>query len=193
MSKQIESINSSNESALEEQDDAQYLESLLDWQVDEYPNYQRSKTWYLSFGAISLLLIIISVVPVPWPRFIGSYLPTENFTFAILIVLVAVVLVAFNYNEPKKIDVILTAEGIFVGREFFNYDLFKQFSVIVLAGERIKVLYLEFINTVRPRLSIKLNDVDPIEVRKILLDYLEEDLDRTDETNTDYFSRLFKI
>ena len=42
-------------------------------------------------------------------------------------------------------------------------------------------------------MSIPLEDIDPNEVRETLLPYTHENLDRTEETLTDLFSRLYKI
>ena len=167
-------------------DNIHYLEPLLSWRVHEYPHYERSKQWYIVFGLVSLALILLCVIPNP---VFGS----PNYTFAILIVLIDVVLIASNHNKAEELDVILTDEGVFIGREFFDYDKFKEFSVIFKPAEKLKVLYLEYKNSIKPRLSIKLNEANPLEVREILLQFLEEDLNRTDESNTDYFSRLLKF
>lgn len=163
-----------------------YVEPLLSWRVHEYPVYQRTKWWYMVFGVIAVGLILLSVIP----NFIFD---TPNYTFAILITLITVVILANANSQAQELDVTLTTEGVLIGQQFFDYDKFQEFSVIFKPQENLKVLYLEYKNSIMPRLSLQLNEADPISVREILAQFLDEDFSRTDEANSDFFSRILKF
>jgi|GEM_PF-138402 len=178
-----------------------YGQALMNWRIHEYPFYERDKRWYIVFGAIVVVLLFVALTPASyWPNTLTQmpilrnfFFATADYTFAILIVLIAVVVIVNGQTSPLEVDFVISTEGIIIGQKFYDFDRFKEFSVIYKPGENLKVLYLEYKNTFMPRLSIQLHDMDPIAVREVLLDYLEEDLVRTDESNSDYFSRIFKI
>ncbi|KKU49315.1 MAG: hypothetical protein UX68_C0001G0063, partial [Parcubacteria group bacterium GW2011_GWA2_46_9] len=68
----------------------------------------------------------------------------------------------------------------------------KSFWIIYEPPE-VKMLYFDFKNAWRPRLPIPLQDENPIEVRRLLLKYLEEDLSRESEPTSDALSRLLRL
>ena len=155
-------------------------QELMSWQIPEVPNYERGFWWYLLTSIISLAMIIY-----------GFY--TSNYLFVFIIVLFVVIAIARYLRPNEEVDVYITSEGILVDTTFHDYDTIKNFSVIYKPRQKIKSLYLEFNGFVRPRLTIPLVEANPIEVRENLLKYLEENLDRIDESNTDFFSKKLKI
>ncbi len=118
---------------------------------------------------------------------------STNFLFALIIILATVVLMIDDSHEPRLVDFIIGTEGIVIDDTFFDYDDFTNFSIIFKPAEDLKVLYLTHHGFFRPRYSIQMDEMDPIEVRNLLIRYLKEDLDRTDESNTDFFARILKI
>ena len=98
-----------------------------------------------------------------------------------------------HFRTSELVDVVITTEGIQVDTAFYDYDMIKNFSVIYKPRDQVKALYLEFNNVIRPRLTIPLNEANPVQVRSQLLKFLMENLDRTDEPNTDYLSKKLKI
>lgn len=183
------------------QEEASYGRPLLNWQISEYPFYQRDKRWHVIFGVVLGSLLIMALMPSSiWPDFLlripvlrNFFFTGPDYIFAILIMLVGFVVLTNGRIRPMDIDIIVTTEGLIIGSKFYNYDTFREFSVIFKPAENIRVLYLEYKNTMMPRLSIQLADTNPVQLREILLQYLEEDLERTDESNSDYFSRLLKL
>jgi len=91
------------------------------------------------------------------------------------------------------VKISLTEEGIIVGRKFYDYDEFKNFSIVYKPKQETKSLYFEFNNSLRPRLSIPLKKMNPLLIRKNLLKYLPEDLDRTDRPLSEELGKLFKL
>ena len=165
--------------------DADY-EEYLSWRIPEYESHQRGFRWYLIGTIIVLLLSGLSIFT---PNFLFD---APNYLFLIIIVLSSAILLLINVMAGE-VDFAITSEGISVGDRFYDYDEFRNFCVLFKPRENLKVLYLEFKAPLKPRIQIPLNDANPMEVREILQSFLEEDLNRTDESNTDYLSKLLKF
>ena len=166
---------------------ANYGQELMSWQIPEFIKHERGKRWYVFFIVIVAVLLFLCFKT---PNFI---FPSTNFLFAVIIILAAVIILTDNAREPEMVDFIIGTEGIVIDNTFFDYDDFNHFSIVFKPIEEIEVLYLTHNNVIRPRHSIDLEGNNPIEVRNILGRYMKEDLDRTDQSNTDFFSRILKI
>ena len=155
-------------------------EDLISWEVPEYVKHERSSLWYIIAGVIGFALLILSVF-------------TANYLFSFIIVLVALIVIITAKEDPEKVVVSITDEGIIVGRKFYDFDEFKTFSVIYKPSQNVKNLYFEFHNFTKQRLSILLEDMNPLPIRELLLQFMQEDLDRTDIPLSEMLARLFRL
>jgi len=155
-------------------------EKIISWQVPEYEKHQRSKTWYILASVVGLLFIFYAIY-------------TRNFLFAVIIIVVTLIIILHDSREPDLVKVSLTSEGIMVGRKFYDYDEIKDFSIVYKPRLEVKNLYFEFKNVVRQRLSIPLEDMNPLSIRENLLKYLPEDLERTDHPLSERLAKIFKL
>ncbi len=156
-----------------------YGTPLLSWQVDEYQRVERSARWYLIAGVIAVALIVYAVA-------------TANFLFAVIILMAGVVTLVTSFTAPRRIDVVITDQGVAIGERFYEYKKLRDFSLAYQPPE-IKILYLDFASPLNPLLSIPLEETDPNDVRDALLGYCRENLDRTEETLTDRLRRVYKL
>lgn len=152
----------------------------IQWVIPEYEKHNRGKYWYIGAIAIALLLIIISF-------------NTGNINFIFLILLATLVMILHDGYTPQNVLIEINGEGITIGRKFFDFDEIKNFSVIYKPKEDIKNLYFEFNNVLKQRLSIPLKSQDPLSIRKYLLQYLHEDLDRTDSPLSEKVGKILKL
>ena len=157
-----------------------YGEELLSWEMPEYTTYQRGKLWYVLAVVVSCGLIAYALYD-------------HNYLFALIIVMFLVISIINNIKKPDNLDVVITTMGIGIGEKFYNFEVFHSFSVIYKPTEDLKMLYLEFGSILRPRVSVPLQDINPLKVREILINRISEDLERTDEPNTDFFSKKLKL
>jgi hypothetical protein len=157
-----------------------YGDEIISWSVPEYEKHERTKRWYLIAGGISLALLILSFF-------------TNNFLFAVIIIITVFIIILRDGQEPQKVKFSITDEGIEIGKKFHDYDEIKNFSIIYKPKMGVKNLYFEFKNPVKPRLSIPLFNMDPLQIRENLLKYLTEDLDRTDQPVSEAFGKLLKL
>lgn len=152
----------------------------ITWQIPEYEKHARGRKWYIFSTIAALLLLLYSFL-------------SGNFLFAVIIIVAAIVVILHDGQEPQQIRVSMGGEGVEVGRKFYDYDEFKNFSVVYKPRQGVKNLYFEFKSAVRPRLSIPLQKTNPIKVREHLLKYLSEDLERTDQPLSEGLAKLFKL
>ena len=164
----------------ENQEKIDYGEIIAQWDIPEFEMHERTKSWYIKAISVSLLLLIFSFI-------------TANFLFAVIIIIASLVFVLRHGQEPDRINVTLAQEGVIIGRQFYDYDEFKNFAIVHKPSQNVKNLYFEFKSAIRQRLSIPLEKMDPLSIRKNLLKYLSEDLERTDIPFSEQLSKLFKL
>ena len=176
----------------EEKAQIHYGEELISWEVPEYDKHERTKHWYTWALIIGGFLLISSFFSVDFiPDFKVEYQP--NFLFTLIIIIAAIVIILNDGRDPDMVGVILTEEGLIVGRKFYDYDDIKDFSIVYKPRQEVKNLYLEFKNPLKHRLSIPLLDMNPLPIRDILVKYLPEDLDRIHPPASEGLAKLFKI
>ena len=153
---------------------------LFSWQVSEYEEYNRSKNWYVIAIAIALALLIFSFF-------------TLNFLFALIVVTASLVIIMHHSQKPPLLEVKITEEGIYIGKNFYEYDVFKHFAIVYKPRIGVKQLYLEFNNWWMHRISLPLFDNNPLPIREALLDFLDEDSDRTDPPYSESIAKILKL
>jgi hypothetical protein len=159
--------------------DPEVGEILYGWEFSEYEKGHRGKTWYFVMSLIGVILLFYSV----W---------TENFTFALLILLFALVYFLMEWRHPGSVVFVITDIGIGIGRKFYNYSDLEAFWVIYHPPE-IKNLYFRFPDARGPRFSIPLEGVDPVEVRELLLAFMDEDLEQEIIPLSESFGKIFRL
>jgi len=157
-----------------------YGNELASWNVPEYEYHERNRLWYIFAITISLLFMVFAFL-------------TQNFLFAVIIIIAALVIILNDGQKPMNVKFIITDEGILVGRKFYDYDDIKDFSIVYKPRLGVRNIYFEFIGITQPRITIDLKDENPLQIREILLKYLSEDLERTDEPLSEILGRFFKI
>lgn len=154
--------------------------TIASWKIPEYDKHERQRNWYIAAVVTGLALMVYSFF-------------SSNFLFAAIIIIGAFIIITHDGQEPVKIDFAITDQGLKVGRNFYDYDVMKDFSIVYKPRENVKNLYFEFKNAVRPRLSIPTENMDPLPIRENLLKYLQEDLERTDQPLSESLAKMFKL
>ena len=155
-------------------------ENIINWQIPEYDSPKRNKKWYIIAIVIILAILAYSVI-------------TANYLFTIIMLIGSFMMFYYDRKEAPLIDFVLEEEGIVIGNKFYDYDEIKNFSIVYKPKENIKNLYLTFNNNLRNRITIPLMDQDPLSVRRYILQYVDEDLDRNHEPVSESISRILKL
>jgi len=163
-----------------EQEKIDYGQELFSWSVPEYEKHERTKAWYIISIIATLILLFFAFF-------------TYNFLFAVIIIIISLIIILHDGQNPQKVKFIITDEGLIIGRKFYDYDEIKDFAIIYKPRLDAKRLYFEFKNSLKHRLSISLENMNPLPIRETLLEYLEEDLERTDIPLSEALAKLFKL
>lgn len=152
---------------------------LASWNIPEFEKYDRSIFWYVSFGLLGFFCLIYGL----W---------TANFLFVLIIIIAAFIIYIQEKTEAAQIKCLITSKGVKLGAKFYLYGDIKQFWIIY-DPPAVKKLYFSFRNILSPHLVISLKSQNPIKIREILLQFLEEDLEKEKEPFSESFSRWAKI
>lgn len=152
---------------------------LLSWEFPERAEYQRGKSWY--FGAI---IIFVAV-------FIYSII-TANYLFSIILILFGLIYFFHSKERSLMVKIKIYEDGVMVGSKFYDWEEIKSFSLIYKPHQTQR-LYFDLKNTFLSDFSIPLEGENPLKVRNILKQYLDEDLEKIEETMIDRLNRWLKI
>ncbi len=161
------------------QENQQLSEVVFSWKCHDYVKYTKNALWYL----ISLLVIGVMVA---WAIY------TVNYLFAIFLVLFYLVVILYEFHEPKIVDCVVTPDGIKHGKSFFFFKNIDSFFIIY-QDVGLKNLYFDFKNPLRGRLVIDLDGLDAVKIREYLLQFLKEDLGREAEPLSEQLRRFLRI
>ena len=153
-------------------------EQVFGWLVDEYERHERGPVCYAVMFLAAVGLILYAII-------------AQNFLFAIIIVMFGVIIGLSTLREPERVLFQVTTRGVSVGTLFVPFKELKDFW-IVYEPPHVKNLYVEHKNPLTPRIVIPIEDADPVEVRRQLLAYLDED-GRTEEPLGDLLGRVLKL
>ncbi|MDP3970231.1 MAG: hypothetical protein Q8P90_00880 [bacterium] len=152
---------------------------LAEWEVPEYIKYERTKLWFVTAGSIAIALLIYSIV-------------TFNFLFAIIISIVVGIVYLHESRHPDMLPFMILEGGLVLGERFIPYRDISSFWIIY-EPPQIKALYFGVRQTFRAELPIHLENQNPVNIRRILLNFLEEDLDKEEEAAEDILGRLMRL
>src|SRR3990167_355182 len=143
---------------------------LCEWSFMDAPQYKRTVGWYFFMIAVFGSLAIYSIV-------------VDNFIFLFLIILFVLV-IFISHRNASKMEFKITQDGIMVGNKFYPYKDIEKFWIIY-QPPYAKTLYFHIKSFFNPRLPIPLEQQNPVHIRKILLDYIPEDLEQENEPFSD--------
>lgn len=152
---------------------------LHEWTIQEYDHHDRNLFWYVFMIGLGLILVLYGML-------------SGNFLFALIIILFAIILFLQSHQTPLQVSFQIAELGILVGNSFYTYSEFENFYIIYEPPE-VKTLFIETKSTFRPILRIPLLDMNPIEVRLTLKQYLEEDTSKEEEPLADKLARTWRI
>jgi len=152
---------------------------LHEWNIQEYERHSRGNLWYMIMVILGLILVIYSLI-------------TGNFLFALIIILFAIIMFLQHHQEPNQVLFQVAELGVVVGKKFYPYSEFENFYIIY-QPPNVKTLYLDPKNTLRPMLRVPLLDMNPVEVKHSLREFLPEDVDKEEEPLSDRAARNWKI
>jgi len=162
-----------------EESEEDYGDILAIWDFPEFVKYEKSKLWYISFTIIFLALLTYSYF-------------SNNLLFAIILAIFVIIYLSSAKDEPVTVETAITEDGVFIGSKFIPYEELRSFYIIYYPPE-IKNLYFETKSVIKQRIAIPLENQNPVHIREILLNYLDEDIEKEEIPTTEGISRILKL
>lgn len=134
-------------------------EALISWRAPAHFYIEKKPDWYWAVGIITLSLAAVSII-------FGAIIP------AIFVVVAAVALVLHASHPPKEVYYEINDRGIVADNVLYPFLTLESFWIP--HDEVPHKLLLKSHKLVMPLLVIYIDDVDPEEVREILLKYIAE-------------------
>ncbi|MFA6272351.1 MAG: hypothetical protein WC693_04600 [Patescibacteria group bacterium] len=154
-------------------------DTLLQWKFPEYEEHERGIAWYIIAGLVSAAFLTYAIL-------------VANYLFALIVVIVDMIILIQINRKPDRIDFKITDEGLIIGSSFTPYSNISKFWIIY-NPPKVKTLYINYKSTIRPDITIPLENKNPLRVREMLLKYIEEDLEKEDESNSEQIRKLLKL
>ena len=126
----------------------------IEWKTMDRPKHENAKD----------RIIIISILSA---GFIIGGLLTQNYLFAIMMLLVALTLIMSTVKEPKEVTFAITAKGVRVESYMYEFENLKSFWVFY-DPPYLKELSVESRKLLVPYIRIPLEDEDPVVIRQLL-------------------------
>ncbi|MDB5165229.1 MAG: hypothetical protein JWM00_119 [Candidatus Saccharibacteria bacterium] len=90
----------------------------VQWQAPEYLHHEKNPLWFVVFG-----LVVIGLTA-------AAIFLMQSWTFALLIPVMAVALVAYSHRPPRMMDYVLSGKGLYINDTLHPFAEFKSFGVI---------------------------------------------------------------
>ncbi len=154
------------------------IPETLTWKAHAFKDHDRSPNWYIG-------LILVSIGLIAFAIYNKSIMTTITFGLIIFIVFV------LSLQKPHDVEYKITKTGISSGKNIYPYKAIKTFWVLY-NPPAIKTVNFETTAFMNNKISLQLGNQDPVLVKKVLSQYLPEDLDR-EESATEVLARRLKI
>ena len=175
-----------------------YGQILASWQFPEYVKHERSLKWYVFFFIILATIILVSIVGLDITFFkiaggpFALTIDKGNYLFVILIVLFLILYFYYERKAIENVSIFLTEDGVVINNKLIEYNSLDHFY-LVYYPPKIKNLYLQPKNILRPVIVVPLENENPIEIREILLRYLQENLEKEEMPASESLSKVLKL
>lgn len=93
-------------------------DGIVKWSASEFVSHEKSGVWYAALIFITIITCVI------------VFLFTRSIYSVVVVAVLSVALGVFGALKPRTLDYAIDNGGIAVGKQYFEYNLFKSFAVI---------------------------------------------------------------
>lgn len=112
-----------------EEDDGLEVEGdNVSWVANEFIHQERGTKWFIGFGVVLLV-------------FVGVAIWMQWWSFLVLLVVIAVVIMIYTRRPPHELSYVLNNEGLKVDGKLYEFENFKAFGVIK-DGEEYSIMLI---------------------------------------------------
>lgn len=134
-------------------------EALISWNAPEHFHVEKKQDWYWAVGIITLTLSAVAII-------------LGNIITGIFIIVASVSLVLHASHPPRRVYHEINDRGILVHDRFYSFLSLESFWIP--HDETPPRMILKSRKTLMPFIVILIDEVDPEEVREVMLKYIAE-------------------
>ena len=131
----------------------------ISWSAPEFRHYEKNTGWYITFGAIAVLLVLFFIIQ-------------DDIFAAVSIAIIAIFVYFFSLQKPQIVQIELTSKALRYGNISFPYKQLKYFWIV--NSEHHKTLNLVSSTVINNTIIVELMDQDEDEIRQFLLQHVPE-------------------
>ena len=135
------------------------MQPLIAWDAPEHIHTEKSNDWYWAVGIITITATALAFI-------------FNNIIFGIFILVGAFALIVHAGKKPRIIHYEINDRGVVADNILYPFLTLESFWID--AHERPSKILIKSHKTFMPYITIQIEDVDPEEVRDILLNYIAE-------------------
>lgn len=150
---------------------------IVRWRGPEYEIYEKSNRWYAGASVVLIVIIVYAIF-------------VNNPLMVIIIVLVSFIGYSYLKTPPRVTDFALTYEGIIVGNKIYRYNDIDSFWIFY-EPPHTRIISLQINGTFAPYVHIPLHQLDPVDVRAALINFIEEK--KQEHTIVDTIERILHM
>lgn len=145
-------------------------EVLLAWQGPEYETSEKSAKWYTITGLVLAAIVLYAIL-------------TNSPVMAIVFVLIGVVGYLYVNTPPSVLDFGIVYTGIVVGNKLHHFDDIDSFWIFY-EPPHTRVISFQMKGRFLPYIHVPLHQLDPVDVRASLLEFIPERRQEQDAIDT---------
>ena len=142
-------------------DDVEDVATIYEWHAEEHNHQPKSSTWFIALAAFITLTVVFFI-------FIG------NVIGAITIALVGGLVYFIAQKEPSMARYRIMVDGVAINNTLYHFKDLDAFN-IVYEPDETKTVILRSKRTFSPLLHMEIGEADPVEIRDVLLEFVQED------------------
>ncbi len=135
------------------------MQPIISWDTPEHVHREKTNDWYWAVGIITLTAVVLCFI-------------FGNIIFGILILVGVGALIIHGLKTPRIIHVEINDRGIMINETLYPFLTLDSFWID--AHEVPSKILIKSHKAFMPYLVIYIDEVDPEDVRKILLKYIAE-------------------
>ena len=138
--------------------------AIISWKVQKFENFERHVWWSRIIFIILIVLLTYSLL-------------TDNFLLSIILILSGIIIYLFEKKDPEDYTFAVYETGIVAHNHFYEFTEIENFWIFYEAGHiGRKEISIKINNPFFPYIHIPLGKENPNKIRKILLEYIPEEM-----------------
>ena len=143
-------------------DDVEEATTFYEWHADEHEHRPKSPVWFAVLAAGTTILVSVML-------FVFT-----NIMGAVTLAVVGGLIYYIAQQEPGKMKYRIMMDGIALNTTMYHWEDLGSFN-IVYEPDETKTVIFKSTRTFSPYIQMEIGDADPVQIREILMEFVEED------------------